>query len=118
MLIAKNLKIDKKVKGGAGLKKEVIIQTEDVKVRVIELRPGEVAPFHRHTEVTDNIFGISGEMTVIMKNPDENKVLTPGTHCKIEIDRVHQVINNRQTEGSKYLLIQGIGKYDFIRENA
>jgi len=99
-------------------KQEVILQTENVQVRVIELRPGEVAPLHHHTEVTDDMFGVSGEIIVIAKNPEEKTVLTPGVHCKIEPGRVHQIINNLKNEGSKYLLIQGIGKYDFITKNA
>ncbi|MDH3392088.1 MAG: cupin domain-containing protein [Desulfobulbaceae bacterium] len=99
-------------------KQEIILQTEDVNVRVIELRSGEICPLHHHTEVTDDLFGVSGEIIVIAKNPDEKTVLTPGVHCKIAPGRVHQVINNLKNEESKYLLIQGIGKYDFITKDA
>ena len=102
-----------------GLKKEeIIVQTANVKVRVLELQPGEVGPLHHHTEITDNMFGISGEIVVITKNPDEKKVLTPGVHCKIKPGRIHQVINNLGNEKSKYLLVQGVGKYDFIKKHA
>ncbi len=98
-------------------KQEVIIQTKDVKVRVIELQPGEGGPFHCHTEVTDNMFGICGEITVSMKDPTEKVILKPGVHCKIEPGRRHTVMNNLSSESSKYLLIQGVGEYDFIEEN-
>ena len=99
-------------------KEEIIIQTEDVKVRVIELQSGESGPFHFHTEITDNMFGISGEITVSMKKPLENIILKPGVHCIIEPGRIHKVMNNLNNESSKYLLVQGVGKYDFIKENA
>ena len=98
-------------------REEIIIQTENVKVRVIELQPAENAPFHFHTEITDNMFGISGEIIVNMKNPIEKVSLKPGVHCKIEPGRVHQVINNLKNKSSKYLLVQGVGTYDFIKEN-
>ena len=98
-------------------REEIIIQTENVKVRVIELQPAENAPFHFHTEITDNMFGISGEIIVSMKNPIEKVSLKPGVHCKIEPGRIHQVINNLKNENSKYLLVQGVGTYDFIKEN-
>ncbi len=99
-------------------KEEIIIQTEDVKVRIIELLVGESGPFHFHTEITDNMFGISGEIIVSMKNPTGKIILKPGVHCKIEPGRVHCVSNNHNSETSKYLLVQGVGVYDFIKENA
>ena len=99
-------------------KEEIIIQTEDVKVRIIELQVGESGPFHFHTEITDNMFGISGEIIVSMKNPTGKIILKPGVHCKIEPGRAHCVSNNHNSETSKYLLVQGVGVYDFIKENA
>ena len=97
---------------------EIIIQTNDVKVRIIELKSGESGPFHFHTEITDNMLGISGEITVNMKKPSEKIILKPGVHCSIEPGRVHCVRNNLNNETSKYLLVQGVGTYDFIKENA
>ena len=99
-------------------KEEIIIQTEGVKVRIIELESGESGPFHFHTEITDNMFGISGEIIVSMKNPQEKITLKPGVHCTIEPGRIHNVTNNLEGKSSKYLLVQGVGTYDFIKENA
>ena len=98
-------------------KEEILIQTENVKVRIIELPAGESGPFHFHTEITDHMFGISGEIIVSMKNPAETVILKPGVRCRIEPGRVHRVSNSHQSEPSTYLLIQGIGTYDFIKEN-
>ena len=98
-------------------KEEIIIQTEDVKVRIIELQSGEHGPFHSHTEITDNMFGISGEIIVSMKNPKGKIILKPGVQCKIQPGRVHCVSNNLKNETSKYLLVQGVGIYDFVKEN-
>ena len=98
-------------------KEELLIQTDNVKVRIIELLPEERTPFHHHTEITDNMFGISGKIAVEMKNPAEKIILHPGIHCKVEPGRKHQVRNCLATSTSKYLLIQGIGTYDFIKEN-
>jgi len=100
------------------MKKEaIIIQTEDVKVRIIELQVEERGPFHFHTEITDNMFGISGEIIVSMKNPIEKIILKPGVHCSIQPGRMHRVSNNLKNETSKYLLVQGVGTYDFIKES-
>jgi len=95
---------------------EIIIHTENVKVRIIELQAGEQGPFHFHTEITDNMFGVAGEITVSLKDPAETVILTPGVRCAIKPGRVHRVSNNRKSEVSRYLLVQGVGTYDFIRE--
>lgn len=98
-------------------REEIIIQTDDVKVRTIELQPGEVGPFHYHTEITDNMFGIAGEIIVSLKGPTEEITLRPGVRCKIETGRVHCVRNSLEQDSSTYLLVQGVGKYDFNVEN-
>ena len=98
-------------------KENIIIQTDNVKVRIIELQAGESGPFHHHTEITDNMFGISGEIIVSITSPTERIILKPGVHCKIEPGRVHSVTNNLKSTVSKYLLVQGVGTYDFIQEN-
>ena len=37
-------------------KEELILQTADVKARVLTLLPGEAGPAHHHTDVTDHMF--------------------------------------------------------------
>ncbi|RMF44339.1 MAG: cupin domain-containing protein [Deltaproteobacteria bacterium] len=96
---------------------EIILQTENVKVRVIELHPGEVGPWHFHSEITDTMFGVAGEVVVSMKNPVETVRLRPGDRCTVPPERRHSVGNGLANEPSKYLLVQGVGTYDFIRED-
>ena len=99
-------------------KEEILIQTRDVQVRIIELKAAEMTPYHHHTEITDNMFGISGEISVQMKDPDEEVLLTPGSRCTVATGRIHRVVNDLQTKTSSYLLIQGVGSYDFIEDDA
>jgi hypothetical protein len=47
-----------------------------------------------------------------MQAPEKEARLVPGARCLVEIRRVHQLENLEDFEVS-YLLIQGIGKYDF-----
>jgi len=93
---------------------ETLIQTDNVRVRLIELQPGASTPYHSHTEVTDTMFGVSGETLVHMRAPDEEIRLAPGDRCTVETGRVHRVANALEDAPSKYLLIQGVGRYDFI----
>jgi quercetin dioxygenase-like cupin family protein len=91
---------------------EVIIKTEDVSVRVLNLDVNEVAPWHFHSEVIDNMFCLTGTLRVCLINPDKTVILLPGERCEVKPGRVHRVENQSQNQ-VKYLLVQGVGQYDF-----
>ena len=91
---------------------EVIIKTENVTVRVLSLATGESTPWHFHKEVTDNMFCLSGELSVRLKNPDGEVRLQLGQRSEVHPLRVHQVANMGSKEAN-YLLVQGVGQYDF-----
>ena len=93
---------------------EVLIQTDNINVRILELEAGEALPWHYHSEVTDHVFALDGEIEIQLRSPDEKAVLTPGERCEVSTGRVHRVVNMCQKK-TKYLLIQGVGKYDFNR---
>lgn len=54
---------------------EVLIQTDSVSVRILELEVGEALPWHHHSEVTDHIFALDGEIEVQFGSPDEKVAL-------------------------------------------
>jgi mannose-6-phosphate isomerase-like protein (cupin superfamily) len=94
------------------VKEEVLLKTQDARVRIIELGPREVAFWHYHNEVTDNMFCLSGKMSVRLKDPEEETFLLPGQRCEVAQGRIHQVVNAGE-ESATYLLVQGLGRYDF-----
>jgi quercetin dioxygenase-like cupin family protein len=91
---------------------EVIVKTNNVRVRIMTLAPQEIADWHYHTQVTDDIFCLTGMILVRTQDPAEEVQLVPGQRCQIKIGRVHQLENLNNNEAT-YLLVQGIGKYDF-----
>ena len=94
------------------MNEEVIIKTENVTVRVLSLSAGKSTPWHFHKEVTDNMFCLSGDIVVLLRNPDEEIRLQIGQRCEVYPLRMHQVANTGAKE-AKYLLVQGVGQYDF-----
>ncbi len=94
------------------LETEVIVKTDQVRVRIMTLEPRELAEWHYHTQVTDEIFCLTGDIRVRIKNPDQEVLLAPGQRCQIEKGKIHQ-LENRQDAPSTYLLVQALGKYDF-----
>jgi quercetin dioxygenase-like cupin family protein len=91
---------------------EVIAQTDNLRVRIMVLRAFETNDWHYHTEVTDDIFCLTGTILVRLQNTNEEFRLEPGQRHRIKVGWVHQLENLENTD-STYLLVQGIGKYDF-----
>ncbi|OHB29423.1 MAG: hypothetical protein A2X84_00380 [Desulfuromonadaceae bacterium GWC2_58_13] len=96
-------------------KAETLIETDDVRVRVLELSPGQITPWHYHTKITDHMVGLCGDLLIRLRDPDEEIALAPGSRCEVAAGRVHQVINRSILEPAQYLLAQGVGRYDFIQ---
>lgn len=95
---------------------EIVFETNDTKVRIIELPAKAKTAWHYHTEVTDNCFCLEGNIEVHIKKPNQTTSLKPGERCTIETGTIHRVANGINGK-SKYLLVQGVGKYDFIENN-
>ncbi|HXE96869.1 MAG TPA: cupin domain-containing protein [Dongiaceae bacterium] len=91
-----------------------IIRTENVLVRVMDLEKDASTGWHHHTEVSDYFVCLNGVVQVEARNPDEVIILHPGQRTEIKPPQVHRVLNTH-TDKSEYLLIQGVGTYDFIK---
>lgn len=91
---------------------EIVLETESVRVRIMSLGNCAATAWHYHTEVTDSMFCLDGPIAVEFRNPGERIELVNGQHCDVSVKRVHRVVN-LSTRQAKYLLVQGIGNYDF-----
>jgi len=94
-------------------REETLLETAEVRVRVMELPPGAATPWHYHRAVTDQMIGLKGAVRVELRGPAGSLALPPGERCRVETGRVHRVANPSVTEPAAYLLIQGVGRYDF-----
>lgn len=91
---------------------EVILETGNVRVRILILDSGEATDWHFHSEVTDRMLCLEGRIAIECRGPQERVELSPGGRCNVSVHRVHRVVN--LTDGAaKYLLVQGGGSYDF-----
>ena len=92
-----------------------IIRTENVLVRIMELEGGSATEWHHHSEVADFFVCLTGAVQVETKGPDAKVLLHPGERTEVTAPRIHRVLN-LESECSAYLLVQGVGAYDFVRE--
>jgi len=93
-------------------KPEILIETQDVRVRIMTLESGQATEWHYHTEIIDRMFCLDGPVAVESRNPDQCIELVNGQYCDVAVKRLHRVVN-LTTREARYLLVQGVGRYDF-----
>lgn len=80
-------------------------------VRIMSLAPREVAASHFHTQMTEHIVCLDGEISVLIQQGEDVRLL-PGLCVQIQSGVTHQV-TNLSVDVAKYLLTQSGGVYDF-----
>lgn len=98
--------------GGRFADVEWIARTDTVGVRINTLDAGKATPWHYHSAVADDVFGLDTPVEIGLRGPDEVVVLGPGQRVHIAPGRVHRVANRGATP-ARYLLVQATGRYDF-----
>lgn len=86
----------------------------DVQARVFTLAPGEAIPWHFHSAVTDWYFVLEGALSIETRAPSDRRVLDVGARHHIPPKTAH-LISNRSEAETRFLLVQGVGAYDFLR---
>ena len=93
---------------------EPVAVGSDVQTRLFTLAPGEVIPWHFHSAVTDWYFVLEGSLSVETRAPADSQLLTVGRMYSIAPKTAH-LVANRSDADTRFLLVQGVGRYDFVR---
>jgi quercetin dioxygenase-like cupin family protein len=95
-------------------KTRIVVQTPEIRVVEYVLQPGDNLSWHHHSEVTDRFYCLEGQIEVELRDPARTERLRPGQTLTIPPKVVHRAGN--ATNGvSRYLLVQGVGRYDFVK---
>jgi quercetin dioxygenase-like cupin family protein len=86
----------------------------DVQARLFTLAPGETIPWHYHSAVTDWYFVLEGALSIETRAPADRRELAIGESYHI-VPKTAHLIANRSERDTRFLLVQGIGAYDFLR---
>jgi quercetin dioxygenase-like cupin family protein len=86
----------------------------DVQARLFTLAPGETIPWHFHSAVTDWYFVLAGALSIETRAPADRRLLAIGDTYRIPPKTAH-LIANRSDADTRFLLVQGVGTYDFLR---
>ena len=95
----------------------VIAETDTLRVLEVTLAVGDEIPWHTHSHIVDRFFGLAGRTVVELSAPTETVFLRPGDSHAIVAPRPHSV-TNPGPETARFLLVQGVGPYDFVRHDS
>jgi uncharacterized cupin superfamily protein len=97
---------------------KVIAKSDDVLVREYALEPRQAgSAWHRHTEVSDIVYALEGTVDCETLDAETGRLKRPlsisaGSSGEVPAGVAHRLINHTDRP-CRYLLIQGVGKYDF-----
>jgi quercetin dioxygenase-like cupin family protein len=86
----------------------------DVQARLFTLVPGETIPWHYHSAVTDWYFVLEGALSIETRAPADHRELAIGESYHI-VPKTAHLIANRSDSDTRFLLVQGVGAYDFLK---
>jgi quercetin dioxygenase-like cupin family protein len=91
---------------------ETVVAGSDVRARLYTLAPQDVIPWHFHSEITDWYFCLSGKLSVETRAPGDCRLLDVGAAYTIPPKTAHRISNGGDSD-CRFLLLQGVGQYDF-----
>jgi quercetin dioxygenase-like cupin family protein len=93
---------------------ELLVAGANVQARLFTLAPGESIPWHYHSEITDHYFVLRGALTIVTRCPASECVFEIGDRHHLDPGMAHFLANRGATD-CQFLLLQGVGKYDWIK---
>ncbi|HEX4326419.1 MAG TPA: cupin domain-containing protein [Burkholderiales bacterium] len=95
-----------------------LAEGSDVHVKEFTLAEGEEVPWHSHTQVFDIFYCIEGRLTiervdVFSGARHDTLELAVGDSAKVEVGTAHRPFNPGPGR-CRFVLIQGVGSYDFL----
>ena len=79
----------------------------------IQLSKTQKVPWHYHNNVQDTFYVLKGNLRLFLRDPKEEVRLGPGDTYSVKPRRPHLVANGGDGSAT-FLVLQGIGEYDFV----
>ena len=92
---------------------ETIAEGGDMRARLYTLARDDVIPWHWHSAVTDWYFCLAGTLRIETRAPHADQRIAVGGHYAILPKTAHRISNGGHAEDCRFLLLQGVGAYDF-----
>lgn len=83
------------------------------RISELQISPTQFVPWHFHTKISDTFYVIEGRIKLLLKNPVQEVMLGPGETYAVRNRRPHRVENAGSTSAT-FLVLQGVGEYDYV----
>ena len=83
------------------------------RITEIQLSKSQKVPWHYHNNVQDTFYVLKGNLRLFLRDPKEEVRLGPGGTYSVKPRRPHLVANGGEGSAT-FLVLQGIGEYDFV----
>jgi quercetin dioxygenase-like cupin family protein len=83
------------------------------RITELQISVTQQVPWHLHSNVQDTFYVITGQLRLFLREPKEEIRLGPGETYSVKPRRPHLVVNGGDTSAT-FLVLQGIGEYDFV----
>lgn len=93
--------------------RETLAEVPGLRVRLLSLLKGQSVPWHFHSTITDTFFCMRGPMRVLTREPDLSHTLYAGDTLAVSPGTPH-CVEGVSSAGCQFMIIQGVGKYDYV----
>ena len=83
------------------------------RITELQLSPTQKVPWHTHSNISDTFYVLQGKMKLFLQEPKEEVNLKPGEVYVVRPRRPH-LVTNGDTKSLTFLVLQGVGEYDFV----
>jgi quercetin dioxygenase-like cupin family protein len=83
------------------------------RITELQISSTQKVPWHYHSHIQDTFYVIEGHLRLFLREPKEEVRLGPGDTYSVQPRRPHLVTNAVDTS-TIFLVLQGIGDYDFV----
>jgi quercetin dioxygenase-like cupin family protein len=94
---------------------ELVAEAKDLRAQIFTLAPGEEIPWHWHSQITDRFFCLAGTLRIETRAPRADERIAVGGIYAVPPKTAHRSSNGDDGEDCRFLLLQGVGDYDFNR---
>ncbi|MFZ1909793.1 MAG: cupin domain-containing protein [Burkholderiales bacterium] len=83
------------------------------RINELQISATQQVPWHYHNNVQDTFYVLEGRLRLFLREPKEEVRLGPGETYTVAPRRPHLVTNGGKASAT-FLVLQGIGEYDFV----
>jgi quercetin dioxygenase-like cupin family protein len=83
------------------------------RINELQISPTQQVPWHYHSNIQDTFYVLEGQLRLFLRKPKEEVRLGPGDTYSVPSRRPH-LVTNAGDASATFLVLQGIGEYDFV----